>query len=304
MTRRTEASRWDRALAATPLLLLSVLLLMVLSLANGLGRVRAGSAPPPMTALEPLQASAADGATLFQAQCSACHTIGGGDGLGPDLQGVTARRDADWLSRWILNPAAMLSAGDPIATELLQQFNNLPMPAVGLSEGEVASVVAFLTEQDGGAAPVAPQPILATGESSTAAGKNLFTGATRLSNGGPSCRACHSSAGIGGLGGGKLGPDLTGAYAKLGDAMILWPETIAPMQPIYTSKPLTVGEKTDLLAFFSSTDVTKRSTEVIGQLIGLAVAGVVVMAVLAQLIWRRRLSAVREPMVAKQRAGD
>lgn len=305
-TRRTRASRSVRALAAAPLLLLFVLLLIVLSFTNGLGRVRAGSAPPPMTVAELLQASAGDGASLFQAQCSACHTIGGGDGVGPDLQGVTTRREADWLSRWILDPAAMISDGDPIATELLQEFNNLAMPALGLSEADVASLMAFLTEQDGGgAAPVTPQPIAAApGESSAATGKNLFTGATRLSNGGPSCRACHSTAGIGGLGGGKLGPDLTGAFAKLGDAMILWPETTPPMQPIYSSKPLTGEEKAALLAFFSSTDVTQRSTEVIGQLIGLAVVGVVVLGILAQLIWRRRLSAVRAPMVSKQRAGD
>lgn len=306
MTRRTTARKWDRILSATPLLLLSVLLLIVLSFASGLGRIRAASPQPDVTVVEPLQASVGDGASLFQETCSACHTIGGGDGLGPDLRGVTVRREADWLSRWILNPAAVLSDGDPIATELLQKFNNLPMPTLGLSEVEIASVIAFLTEQDGGgAAPVTPQPILAApGESSAAAGKNLFTGATRLSNGGPSCRACHSSAGIGGLGGGNLGPDLTGAYAKLGDAMILWPETTPPMQPIYSSKPLTDQEKANLLAFFSSTDVTSRSTEVIGALIGLAVVGVVVLGILAQLIWRRRLSAVRAPMVSKQRADD
>jgi mono/diheme cytochrome c family protein len=177
------------------------------------------------------------------------------------------------------------------------------MPTLGLSEAEVASLIAFLTEQDsGGAQPVAPQPISATpGEGSAAIGKNLFTGVTRLSNGGPSCRACHSSSGIGGLGGGKLGPDLTFAYETLGDAMILWPETSQTMKPIFTSKPLTDQEKVDLLAFFSSTDVTKRPTEVIWQLVGLAVVGVAVMAVPAQLIWRGRLRGVRIPMVSRER---
>ena len=76
------------------------------------------------------------------------------------------------------------------------------------------------------------------------------------------------------------------------------------MKPIFTSKPLTDDEKASLLAFFSSTDVSKRSTEVIGQLVGLAVVGVVVFAVLIQLIWRRRLIAVREPMVSSQHDGE
>ncbi len=197
------------------------------------------------------------------------------------------------------------SAEDGGALELLENFDNVSIPAVELSEVEVASVIAFLTEQDGGGVgPVASQGT--AGEGSADAGKNLFTGVTRLSNGGPSCRACHSTAGIGGFGGGKLGPDLTGAYAKLGDLMIDWPKTVPPMQPIYNddSKPLTEQEKVDLLAFFSSTDVTKRPTEVIGQLIVLAVVGVVVLGVIAQLIWRRRLSAVRAPMVSSQRERD
>jgi mono/diheme cytochrome c family protein len=254
----------------------------------------------------PQNGPAGDGEALFQSICVACHTVGGGDGVGPDLQGVTNRREADWLTRWLADPPAMLDAGDPIATELLAEFNNVPMPNLNLSEAQISSLIAFFEARDGGTASqqTAPATTAGSGEGDAAAGKNLFTGVTRLSNGGPSCRACHSSGGIGGLGGGKLGPDLTGAYAKLGDAMILWPETSQTMQPIFSSKPLTPDEKVDLLAFFSSTDVTKRSTEVIGQLIGLAVVGVVVIGVLTQLIWRRRLSAVRAPMVSSQRAGD
>lgn len=301
MTRRIATSWWEKALPAAPLLLLVALLLTVLSYASGLGRVQAASPQPAMTAAEPLQASAADGAALFQEKCVACHTIGQGDEIGPDLKGVTNRREADWLTRWLDDPPAMLAAGDPIATEMLAKFNNVQMPGLALSETEIESLIAYLGAPDGGA-PAATTG--APGVGDPVAGKNLFTGVTRLSNGGPSCRACHSSGGIGGLGGGKLGPDLTGAYAKLGDALILWPETSQTMLPIFSTKPLTPDEKADLLAFFSSTDVTKRSTEVIGQLVGLAVVGVVVIGVLAQLIWRRRLSAVRAPMVSSQRAGD
>ncbi len=44
---------------------------------------------------------AEEGETIFQAQCAACHTIGGGPLVGPDLLGVTERRENDWLIRWI-----------------------------------------------------------------------------------------------------------------------------------------------------------------------------------------------------------
>ena len=76
------------------------------------------------------------------------------------------------------------------------------------------------------------------------------------------------------------------------------------MEPIYSSKPLTAEEKADLLAFFESADVTQRPTEVIGQLVGLSVAGVVVLMGLAALVWRRRLTKVRQPMVTGQKSHD
>ncbi len=294
MTRKTGTRTWKSGRLAALLFLL-----VVLSLAAGLGRVLA--VPPSQ--------SADEGEQIFQTACTACHTIGEGDLIGPDLEGVTTRRDVDWLTRWISAPDVMLDEGDPIATDLLEQYNNVPMPNLGLSEVEVASLIAFLeTQSDGDPSQQTP---LATvdglGEGDEGRGKNLFTGVTRLSNGGPSCRACHSSGGIGGLGGGKLGPDLTGAYDKLGDGLIIWPSGSSPsntMRPIFSSKALTEREEADLLAFFRTSDITKRSTEVIWQLVGLSVAGVLVFAGLNALIWRRRLAKVRGPMVASQDSHD
>jgi mono/diheme cytochrome c family protein len=238
-----------------------------------------------------------DAAALFQVQCAACHTIGGGDGVGPDLEGVTTRRDRDWLVRWIADPAAMLADGDPIATELLAEFNNVPMPSLGLADAEVESLVAYLEERDGGAAPVpTTAPAVGTGDGDIEAGRNLFTGASTFENGAPSCRACHSAAGIGGFdGGGNLGPDLTAAYDKLGDALITWPETSVTMRPIFADKTLTEDEKADLLAFFRSTDLTERSAAVIWQLVGAAL-----IALVTHVIGRKRLGGVRGPMVNRR----
>lgn len=44
---------------------------------------------------------AIEGQALFQEKCVACHTIGQGDRVGPDLAGVTARRSHAWLEAWI-----------------------------------------------------------------------------------------------------------------------------------------------------------------------------------------------------------
>lgn len=90
--------------------------------------------------------SAADGKVIFDTQCTACHTIGAGDRVGPDLQGVVDRRDMAWLQSWIAAPDQVLAAGDPIATELLAKYNNVPMTNLGLSATDVDNVIAYLAD--------------------------------------------------------------------------------------------------------------------------------------------------------------
>ena len=285
MTRHTVPGGWKRTFPASLSVGLALVLLVV-------GIAMASPEPATYDNFGPSQ----DAEAVFQAQCAACHTIGGGDGVGPDLAGVTTRRDRDWLVSWIADPAAMIADEDPIAVEMLAQYNNLPMPSLGLSADDVEGLVVYLEEQDGGSAP-APVLISDSSDGNVDAGRNLFTGANTLENGGPSCRACHSIAGIGALGGGKLGPDLTTAYDRLGDGLIALPQT-GTMQPIFSDKALTEEEQANLLAFFRSTDITERSAEVVWQLTGLAVAGVAIVAVLIHLIWRRRITPLRASMVA------
>jgi hypothetical protein len=68
--------------------------------------------------------------------------------VGPDLQGVTARRERDWLARWIKEPDKMLAEGDPIGTQQLQEFNNVPMPNLGMTEQQVDTLIAYLQTTD------------------------------------------------------------------------------------------------------------------------------------------------------------
>src|SRR5438309_9639021 len=87
---------------------------------------------------------------LFESRCGACHTIGNGDRVGPDLAGVTARRDRAWLSRYLAEPDRMRAEGDPIATALFAKYNNVPMPNLRLSGIEVAGLLSYLEAQGGG----------------------------------------------------------------------------------------------------------------------------------------------------------
>jgi protein SCO1/2 len=91
------------------------------------------------------------GEYFFQSQCSVCHSIGQGDKMGPDLLGVTARRDRTWLARYITAPDKLLAEGDPIALALFEKYQYARMPNLRLSSDEVAAVLSYVEGR--GAAP-------------------------------------------------------------------------------------------------------------------------------------------------------
>ena len=261
-------------------------------------------------------ATAEEGSAIFQSQCASCHTIGGGDKVGPDLQGVGSRRDRAWLERFLRAPDQVIASGDPIATELVKKYGGVQMPNLGLTDDQVASLLAFLGVPSAGVSPPpatapaqttpAPEPAPApAGRGDAAAGKNLFTGADRLENDGPPCMSCHAIAGIGALGGGALGPDLTGAYAKYGGdegiASVLASLPFPTMQPIFSGAPLTAQEQADLGAFLAQASRSERPAGSVGKLIGLGFGGAALLSGLALLVWRRRLVAVRRPLVDRSR---
>jgi len=84
------------------------------------------------------------GRYVFSTKCAACHTIGQGASVGPDLAGITATRDRQWLVRYIGGPDDMLRSGDPIARRLLAQYGDVRMPNLELTEREVAAVIEYL----------------------------------------------------------------------------------------------------------------------------------------------------------------
>lgn len=87
------------------------------------------------------------GEDLFRRRCQVCHTVGAGDTVGPDLLGVTSKRERAWLSRWIAEPDRMLAERDPVATALYVRFKKLPMPNMRLSQQDVAALVDYLAAE-------------------------------------------------------------------------------------------------------------------------------------------------------------
>jgi protein SCO1/2 len=67
--------------------------------------------------------------------------------LGPDLIGVTERRERSWLARWIAEPDKMLEEGDPIATELFIRFREIAMPNLRLEKSDVDALIEHMASE-------------------------------------------------------------------------------------------------------------------------------------------------------------
>lgn len=89
------------------------------------------------------QADIDKGKEVFVAKgCNACHKIGGGKLVGPDLKGVTARRDKQWIAKMILRPDLMVKE-DPTAKDLFKTYMTA-MPNQGVPESDLPAVMSYL----------------------------------------------------------------------------------------------------------------------------------------------------------------
>jgi cytochrome c2 len=64
---------------------------------------------------------AQDGAQIFRTNCGACHTVGKGKLVGPDLKGVQDRHTEEWILKWVKGSQAMVKAGDKDAITVATQ---------------------------------------------------------------------------------------------------------------------------------------------------------------------------------------
>jgi len=101
------------------------------------------------------QVSSADGSPLqnfdkgqylFGRDCIACHTIGHGDKVGPDLLGVIHVRSRQWLTQIIQHPDQLLEEKDPVATALLKKYN-VRMPNIYVSDVDTGYIIRYIEEQ-------------------------------------------------------------------------------------------------------------------------------------------------------------
>ncbi len=90
----------------------------------------------------PTDPAAVQGKQAFESKCLACHSVGQGRKLGPDIAGVTKRRADNWLTKWLKSPEKMLET-DVDAKTMLKEANNIPMPNQNLSDAEIKQYLSY-----------------------------------------------------------------------------------------------------------------------------------------------------------------
>jgi len=92
------------------------------------------------------------GASVFARHCAACHAVTGEPRIGPNLAGVTLRREPAWIRAMVLRPDSM-TRDDPVASALKQAFGVQMMVVGDVGPGHARAVLEFLRRVDGGALP-------------------------------------------------------------------------------------------------------------------------------------------------------
>jgi mono/diheme cytochrome c family protein len=266
-----------------------------------------------VAAFQSEKARAQEAADFFQQNCMSCHTIGGGRLTGPDLKNVEASRDRRWLLEFMQDPPAMIASGDPYVLQLQQEARGVVMPKVaGLDRARAEALLDLIKiESDKPdsrfkGVQVSDRPFTAE---DIAQGRAIFSGVQRLTNGGPACVSCHTVSGLPGLGGGRLGPDLTQVYERLQgrknlSAWLFAPATIT-MQPVFKAHPLTPQEILPLVALFESSAQGGSQASSVGLVYFflLALGGTCLGLVFFETAWKHRLRTVRQALVQRSRRG-
>lgn len=262
----------------------------------------------------PLIASAQEAADFFQENCALCHTIGGGKLVGPDLKGVTKRKDRAWLERFLQNPKDVIDSGDPYALQLKQDARGIVMPTISGMTPVIATSLLEMIDEKSEQAESGPAETGISDRPFTSAdfatGTAIFRGEQKLIQGGPACISCHTIGTLNGLGGGRLGPDLTLVYERLGGRKAVGAWLSAPgtttMQSVFRRKALQDQEILPLLAVFENASRNSQPADSSSQtdFLFAGFAGLCGALALMGWVWRDRFRSVRGALIRMTRGDE
>jgi len=86
----------------------------------------------------------ADGEQIFKTNCISCHTIGGGRLIGPDLEGISKKRNVEWLKKWINSSSDFIASGDADAIAIFEEYNKVAMTSFYFEDEDMNALLAYL----------------------------------------------------------------------------------------------------------------------------------------------------------------
>lgn len=119
---------------------------------------------------------AANGETLFNNNCKACHSPKDERVVGPGLKGIQQRRDLAWLVKWVKNPNGVIQSGDEYAVKLYNDYGKAQMTAFpSFGETEIKDILAYIEKANIEVVAATPAAGATAATAGASAPSDLFT---------------------------------------------------------------------------------------------------------------------------------
>jgi len=257
------------------------------------------------------------GEIIYKRTCIACHTIGSGRLVGPDLKNVFNKRSEEWIISFVKSSQRMIKRRDPDAVILFNEYNKSIMPDQNLTDDQIKDVMRYIKKQSSGSGQTTAltediksstgMTIDEAGENEVSAGRNLFLGKVRLTNGGPACMSCHNVTAENLIAGGLLAMDLTNTYSRLnapGVYSIMFSSPFPIMNAAYNNNKITKDEAFYLIAFLKHADINSVNQQPVNYQSNFIFMGLLGAAILFGIYggiwWNRKCKPVKDKIFKRQ----
>jgi mono/diheme cytochrome c family protein len=218
-----------------------------------------------------------EGTDIYEANCARCHQS---DGLGiPGTFPPLADNPDAGDHGYVVGVVTDGLEGKVIMGESYDSA--MPSFANRLSAEEIDMVSGYVVElSGGGGATSSPTTTVPAGPSSGSAGESIFTGSTRLANGGTACIACHGAGEYNQLGGAGMAFNLDGViqdYSSAGFVAAITDPLVPPMIAVFGDHPITEQEANNLAAYLETTNPDDKGSVTVDLLVIVGLVGFVVL---------------------------